>query len=165
MHILIPIIFLTFLTINGLAQKEIKTSIEISASPESVWEVLTDFPAYSNWNPFLTCVEGDFIEGEKVRINAGGMKFKPEVLVFRKNEEIRWLGKFLFKGLFDGEHSFILIDNGDGTSTFKHEEKFTGLLVGLFSKKLDSETKPGFEKMNKRLKKLSEEVDAGTNKS
>jgi len=29
----------------------------------------------------LTTVEGDFIVGEKVRTNAGGMKFKPKALV------------------------------------------------------------------------------------
>ncbi len=50
----------------------------------------------------------------------------------------------------------MIIDNGDGTSTFKQEEKFTGILVGLFKKKLDSETKPGFEAMNKKLKELAE---------
>jgi len=97
--------------------------------------------------------------GEKVKINAGGMKFKPKVLVYKENQEIRWKGKFLVKGLFDGEHSFVIIDNGDGTSTFKQEEIFTGILVGMFKKKLDSDTKNGFEEMNKKLKELAEEAN------
>ena len=98
-----------------------------------------------------------------MKINAGGMKFKPEVLVYDSNQEIRWIGNFLFKGLFDGEHSFIIIDNEDGTTTFKQEEKFSGILVGLFEKKLDSETKTGFEEMNKKLKELSEELSVVSN--
>ena len=36
-------IFLTLLTFNIMAQKEINTSIEISAAPEAVWNVLTNF--------------------------------------------------------------------------------------------------------------------------
>jgi len=165
MQNLVTTIFLTLFTFNIMAQKEIKTSIDISASPETVWNVLTNFSEYENWNPFLKSVEGDFYVGNKVKINAGGMKFKPKVLVYNRNQEIRWIGNFLVKGLFDGEHSFVIIDNGDGTSTFKQEEKFSGILVGLFKKKLDSETKPGFEEMNKKLKELSEELNTSAKKN
>ena len=141
-----------------MAHKEIKTSIKISAPPELVWKVLIDFSAYEKWNPFLKSVEGDFKVGKRVKINAGGMRFKPEVLVFSEQQEIRWLGNFLFKGLFDGEHSFVIVDNKDGTSTFKQEERFSGILVGLFKKKLELETKLGFEKMNEKLKELAEKL-------
>lgn len=143
-------------TVNIMAQKEIKTSILIKASPEIIWEHLLNFEAYPTWNPFITQIEGDPKVGQKLSIIAGGMKFKPKVLIQNESKELRWLGKFLFKGLFDGEHSFQIIDNQDGTCTFKHEEKFKGILVGLFSKKLDNETKPGFEAMNLKLKGLTE---------
>jgi len=139
-----------------MAQKEIKTSIQINGTPEQVWKVFSDFKDYPNWNPFLTMVEGDMRVGEKIKINAGGMKFKPTILSYKENKELKWIGRFLFKGLFDGEHSFEIIDNANGTVTFKHEEKFKGLLVGLFAKKLDTETKTGFEKMNLKLKELVE---------
>ncbi|MBL7817918.1 MAG: SRPBCC domain-containing protein [Saprospiraceae bacterium] len=117
-----------------MAKKEIKTAIDIAASPEAIWSVLTHFSEYKNWNPFIKLVEGDFRVGNRVKINAGGMVFRPEVLVFNPNKEIVWLGKLLFTGLFDGEHRFTIIDNGNGECTFKHEERFNGLLVGLFSK-------------------------------
>ena len=39
------------------------------------------------------------------------MTFKPNILVFEENKELRWLGKLFFKGLFDGEHKFEIIDN------------------------------------------------------
>ncbi len=143
-------------TFNIMAQKEIKTSIIIEAPAQDVWEVLTDFNSYELWNPFLTEMKGTFKEGDRVKINASGMKFRPIILKNIPPEELRWKGKFLFNGLFDGEHSFKIIDNYDGTITFLHEEKFTGVLVGIFSKKLDKETKSGFEKMNAALKKLVE---------
>jgi hypothetical protein len=139
-----------------MAQKEIKTSITILATPEKVWKILSDFEAYDSWNPFLKEMSGDFRVGNKVSINAGGMTFKPTILVFKENKELRWIGRLLFKGLFDGEHVFQIIDNNDGTITFKHEEYFSGLLVGMFAKKLDNETRKGFEDMNLKLKDLAE---------
>lgn len=139
-----------------MAKKVIKTAIQIAASPAKVWDILTNFNQYPTWNPFLSSIEGEVKTGNQIRVTAGGMKFQPMVLSYKKNQEISWLGKFLFKGLFDGEHLFKIKDNGDGTITFKHEEKFSGILVGLFSKKLDTETKQGFIQMNEKLKKLSE---------
>lgn len=142
-----------------MAYKEIKTSIKIHATPEKVWEVLTLFKDYPKWNPFLKSVDGEFIVGQTIKINAGGMKFNPKVLVFDKLKEIRWIGKLFIKGLFDGEHIFQIIDNNDGSVLFKQEEKFSGILVGLFSKKLDTDTKLGFQKMNESLKIKSEQIN------
>lgn len=139
-----------------MAQKEIKTSITINTSAEKVWEILSDFEAYDSWNPFLTKMSGEFKEGNTVSINAGGMGFKPKVLVYEENKEIRWIGKLLFKGIFDGEHVLQIVDNNDGTVTFLHEEYFSGILVGMFAKKLDTETRAGFEEMNLKLKEMAE---------
>ncbi len=137
-------------------KKEIKTSIKISATPEMIWKVLTDFENYPDWNEFLSSVEGNFNPGNHVKITAGGMKFKPKILVYDKNKEIRWIGKFLVCGLFDGEHLFRIIDHRDGRCTFQQEEFFSGLLVKLFAKKLDKDTKNGFIQMNEKLKEICE---------
>jgi hypothetical protein len=37
---------------------QIKTEIEISAPPSRGWEILTDFPHYPDWNPFILEVKG-----------------------------------------------------------------------------------------------------------
>ena len=139
-----------------MAHKEIKTSILIKASPNRVWEILSNTKAYPNWNPFIKSIEGDLIKGGKLKVDVNGMIFKPTILACDTNKELRWIGRLLFKGIFDGEHSFHIDDNGDGTVTFRQEEVFNGILVGPFSKKLDNETKPGFEAMNKALKELAE---------
>ncbi len=139
-----------------MAQKTIKTQISIDATPEKVWQILTDFDKYPDWNPFILSLTGVMETGQKINIKLADMSFNPTILKFEKNKEMRWIGKLLFKGLFDGEHSFIIEDNKDGTVTFKHEEIFNGLLVGPFSKKLDTQTKQGFEMMNQKLKELAE---------
>lgn len=109
--------------------KEIKTDILIHATPEKVWAILTNFDDYPNWNPFIKSIQGDVKIGNKIiaRIEppkAKGMTFKPKVLVFDTNKEFRWIGHLLMPGLFDGEHTFQIINNGNGTSTFIQSEKF-----------------------------------------
>ena len=101
-------------------------------------------------------VTGEVKEGNQIKVKLQGMTFKPVIQKFTKNTEFRWRGHFLFQGLFDGEHRFFLKDNGDGTTKFEHGEKFSGILVNLFSKSLDKDTKQGFIQMNKEIKLRAE---------
>ena len=161
MKYLTTISLITLLNVTAMA-KEIKTEILINATPEKVWSILTDFDNYPNWNPFIKSIKGDVKVGNKITVRieppeAKGMTFKPKVLSFDQNKEFRWIGKLLFKGLFDGEHKFELIDNGNGTTTFRQSEKFKGIFVPLFKKQLDNNTKNGFEEMNNKLKELAEQ--------
>ncbi len=138
--------------------KEIKTEIVINASPEKIWGILKNFDNYPTWNPFIKSIKGEVKVGNRITVsieppNAKGMTFKPKVLAYETNKELRWIGHLLFSGLFDGEHKFELIDNGNETTTFRQSEKFTGIFVGLLN--LEN-TKKGFEAMNEKLKELSE---------
>ena len=138
--------------------KEIETEILINATPEKIWSILTNFDDYPNWNPFIKSLTGNVKIGNKVKVRIAPsgkkeMTFKPKILTYETNKELSWIGHFLFPGLFDGRHKFELIDNGNGTTTFRHSEKFKGILVGMFN--LEN-TKKGFEEMNKKLKELAE---------
>lgn len=130
---------------------QITTSTILYASPFRVWTVLTDFAAYPDWNPFVTEATGDWAVGNTVAITAGGMAFKPEVLVYEPGKELRWRGKLLMNGLFDGEHYFVLTDQENGTTLLEHGEQFTGLLTGPLKGMIYEKTKTGFEGMNKAL--------------
>lgn len=141
--------------------KQINTSIHIKANPEIVWGILTDFEKYPDWNPFIHSVKGEVKVGNRIKIKLPGMTFKPRVLTMDKNRELKWLGHLFFKGLFDGEHKFLLTKNTDGTTHFEHSETFKGVLLNLFSKKLDKDTKAGFKLMNEQLKKRAENAVAG----
>lgn len=141
--------------------KEISTSIIIDATPQKVWSILMDFPNYETWNPFITSISGTPEVGKKIEAHmqppgAKGMTFKPKVLVFEPGKEFRWIGHLGIPGLFDGEHRFQLIDNGDGTTTFIQSERFRGILIPLFRKMLEVNTKNGFVSMNEQLKAQAE---------
>jgi hypothetical protein len=140
--------------------KEIKTSIVINATTHKVWQVLTNLSDYQNWNPFIVNAQGKLIEGEQLELTfkptaKKTMTFKPTLLSIKPNKELRWLGKLLFKGLFDGEHKFELIANKDNSTTLLHSEKFTGILLGMLNM---DETKSSFERMNLKLKEVAEKA-------
>lgn len=134
----------------------IHTQINIEANSETVWEILTDFDAYPNWNPFITSIEGKLELGARLKADIGSFTFKPTVKKLEKGKELTWLGRLLFPGLFDGRHTFECIPKSDGSTTFIQKEAFSGILVPFLKKKLDGETKEGFEVMNKRLKEMAE---------
>jgi hypothetical protein len=134
-------------------KKEIKTEIIIHSTIEKVWTIITDFKAYPNWNPWILSLTGDVKVNNTITVKVPGMTFKPKVIAFENKKEIKWLGKLFFSGLFDGEHQLLLIDNNDGTITFKHNEKFNGILLGLLN---TDKTKKGFQNMNQKLKSLAE---------
>jgi len=139
-------------------KKEIRTSVLINAEPEKVWQILTDFENYPQWNSFVKSVSGEVKEGNRIKVKLPGMTFNPIVLKFERNSEFRWLGHLWVKGLFDGEHKFRLTENSDGTTCFEQSESFSGILVKCFSRSLDRDTKNGFEKMNEELKLQAEKA-------
>jgi len=140
--------------------KVLETEIQISVSPERVWAILTDLEKFSEWNPFIKNVEGQAKVGERLTVhisppNGKEMVFKPTVQSVIENKEFSWLGRFLFPGVFDGEHVFKIEPNDSG-SLFIQKENFSGLLVPLFWGSLNENTRAGFEKMNQALKERAE---------
>ena len=141
--------------------KTLHTDIEIDASAERVWDTLADVAAYPTWNPFIPSLVGTLVPGARLEVRLappGGrpMTFRPTVLVAERNRELRWLGRLLLPGLFDGEHRFAIEPLGPGRVRFVQQERFTGLLVPLFARSLDRHTRAGFEAMNAALKARAE---------
>jgi hypothetical protein len=144
--------------------RELRTQIEVEATPERVWEILTDFDAYPEWNPFIQRIEGEAAPGSKleVRIEPPGgraMTFKPTLLEVAPGQELRWLGRLLAPGLFDGEHSLRIEPIDDSRVRFVQAERFTGVLVPVLGKSLEK-TQRGFTAMNEALKRRAEATDS-----
>jgi len=141
--------------------KELHTEIEIDAPAERVWRLLTDFASYPRWNPFIRTISGRPIPGERLEVRLeppGGrrMTFKPEVLEAEPERTLRWLGHLMVPGLFDGEHSFTIEPLAEDRVRFVQREAFKGLLVPLFARGLEANTRRGFEQMNGALKERAE---------
>lgn len=137
-----------------------ETEIDIEAPPEAVWKVMTDFDSFPDWNPLITRASGEVKHGEILKVhitlpNSKPRTFKPRLLVAEANKELRWLGTFLHSALFSGEHYFIFEPPGAGGSYFRHGERYSGMLVPVFSGVIEKAL-VGFELMNVALKERVE---------
>ena len=141
--------------------KNLETKIIIEADKERVWQILMDNTAYPEWNPFISSLEGELRAGQQIHVaiqppGQKAMQFQPLVLVCKRNQEFRWKGKLFIKGLFDGEHYFILKSIGDNKTQLIHGERFSGLLTPVLLKMIGESTLAGFEAMNEALKARAE---------
>jgi len=143
--------------------KKIETEIIIETDPESIWDALMNFEAYSDWNPFIQSIKGEAVVGGKIDVTIGmkeskQMNFKPEILKVEVNKEFRWVGKLFLKGLFDGEHYFIIEEKSKGQVLFQHGERFSGLMTTPIFNMIEKGTINGFKAMNRAIKSRCEEV-------
>lgn len=139
----------------------INAEIEIDAPPERIWSLLIDFPSYPRWNPFIRAIEGELRVDASLKVlvqppGAKGMEFRPTLLSAAPNRELRWKGKFLLPGLFDGEHYFTIEGRPEGGAIFRQGEIFSGILVPLFKHSLDGAIMQGFAAMNEALQREAE---------
>jgi hypothetical protein len=137
--------------------RQLHSEIEIEASPEQVWHLLTDFSRFPEWNPFITRASGQVRQGEKIEVylqlpEGTGMTFKPRLTKVEPHRELRWLGHLIVPGLFDGEHIFTIEPLADNSVRFIQREVFTGLLSGLLLRMVGENTHKGFQAMNQALK-------------
>ena len=140
--------------------KSLHAAIEINAPTERVWQVVSDFARYPEWNPFIVRAAGIARVGERldVTIVAPGMKpasFRPRVLDFAPGRLIRWKGEFKLPGLFDGRHALIVEPLDGGRSRFTTHEDVSGILLPFLGKVMTS-SQQGFELMAGALKKRAE---------
>lgn len=139
---------------------EIRTELEIAAPAAEVWGILTDFARYQEWNPFITEIASDGVEGHPLRVllslpEGRDHTIKPRLVRFEENRELRWRGHLLFPGLFDGEHFFRLEAVTPERTRFVQGENFSGILV-RYSGRTITRAARGFVYMNEALKRRAE---------
>lgn len=132
------------------------TSIDIAATPEQVWDVLSDFPAYGEWSNFSR-ITGAPELGTKLKMRMPGFWFTSKVTAATPAQELQWSAKLFTAGLFLGEHNFTLVRQTDGTTHLKNTETFSGALTrpleGMFAK---NRNEGGYAVFNQALKRRVE---------
>ena len=138
------------------SRNEIRSEIQVEATPDQVWKVLSDFEAYREWNPAFVSVDGIAEEGTRldIRFKLKGdrsIRMRPTVLVAEPGRELRWLGRLFVPGLFDGEHRFEIHEEAPGRVRFVQAERFRGLLVPFLKRLIEVDTVAMFERVNAAL--------------
>jgi len=146
---------------------KLETEIDIHATPQQTWAVLTDFASYGAWNPFITRIEGPLQVGGTLTVvlhqkGSKPMTIKPQLQVVELHQRLGWLGRLLVPGLADGAHWFELEDLGPGRVRFRHYEHFSGVLAPFLRGMLQIKTRPAFEAMNRALKDRVEAMNGGS---
>jgi hypothetical protein len=133
-------------------------TIEVAAPPAAVWAVLVDLSHYPDWNPVFREATGEITAGKRIKLRSvhpcSGrmMTIKPKIVSADPGTELRWASGL--PGVINGEHSFRLTAEGDGTRLVQ-SEAFRGLLV-LFSGKVLARVQASFASLNEAVKKRAE---------
>lgn len=148
---------------------ELRTEIEIAAPPAVVWQVLTDFSRYGEWNPFLASVEGSLSVGSELQIVVSPPETREyhivaKVVACEAERELRWRGNWGADFLFRGEHFFRLVPLEHGHTRFVHGEDFAGILVRWLGRRLTLVAR-GFVFMNQALKRQVERTSTAAHPS
>jgi hypothetical protein len=137
--------------------KEFSASTTIQASPETIWAILTNAPAYPEWNPVADRIEGRIALGEKVTAYTKlrpGQAFPATVTEFVPGRKMVWTGGMPL-GLFKGVRTFTLEPQGNGATRFTLREVFSGPLLPLIGRSLPDMNEP-FQQFTAGLKRRAE---------
>jgi hypothetical protein len=78
------------------------------------------------------------------------------VIKVEPNRELCWKYHVILPAFFQGEHSFLIERTGDNRVRFIDREIFTGMLIPLQAKDIDTNSRRGFEAMDTALKVTAE---------
>jgi uncharacterized protein YndB with AHSA1/START domain len=147
---------------------ELKTSVDVDATPEVVWEVITDVPAYPQWAAVLTGAEGSFADGDRVTLHfpPGNPLLRTtvparvlEVTPCRRLRFALRLARLGTPGLLDTDHTMTIAER-DGGVRWWLQIRFGGLLLPLLTRSLNRDRAPAFGPMPELLTRRIEQLQA-----
>ena len=139
-----------------------EASSTIRATPEAIWDILTDAPSYTSWDNGVVRVEGRILPAETIKVVSEanpGRTFPVKVSGWQPGESMEWSGGMPL-GLFRGVRTFSLRPAADGMTDFKVREEYTGLLLGMMWRSMP-DLGPSFAKFADGLKQHAESQQAG----
>jgi len=142
------------------------TSVHIEATPSRIWEVLTAFNEWGDWNTFIPKITSHADRpgiGTNVTFTAYAEGAAPATYTCRfvtwdPRREFAWLGgpmPLMLEWLARGYHWFKLIPEGSGTR-FIHGEELQGLFSYFMPQSMLDNLTRSLEGFNKDLRQRCE---------
>ena len=131
--------------------------IDIAAPAEVVWEVLTDFDGWPQWNPEVKSMswDGPLAPGAMFRWKAGPGTIVSTVEEVDRPRYIRWRGRTL---RISAIHVWRF-EERDGGTHVETEESFSGFLVrllrGTLQKQLDRALEEGLGHLKREAERCA----------
>ena len=149
-----PCRLFTAMEVNKNAPVVSTAEIEIAASSQAVWDVLTDLENWPSWNPDVKSmsVQGDLAAGSVFRWKAGPGTITSTIERVEAPRLIGWTGKtFGIKA----KHVYRL-EPRDGATLVHTEESYEGLVTRLLRASLQKTLDKGLSDGLRYLKAESE---------
>lgn len=137
------------------------TRVEIEASAERVWAILTDLDAYPEWNPFTPRIETNFVIGDPIvlHVSFDGAKPRRQVEVLR-----RWApGEQLCWGMNMGPAWFFRAERvqrvellADDRCRYVSEDAFAGVFSPVVELSFGAKVQRGFDALGAALRRRAE---------
>ena len=128
----------------------------IDAPAATVWDILTDLPAWTSWNTTVISTTGTVDLGSKVAVTVTanpGRAFPVKVTDLDQPRRMVWRGGMPL-GLFSGTRTFAL-NEVDGGTEFVMDESYTGPMATLITRSIP-DLQPSFEEFASCLKARAE---------
>ena len=129
----------------------------IAASPETVWNLLTDGSRIAGWNTTIVSFEGDIAAGNRIKLVSTvnpKRAFKLNVDEMQAPNRMVWSDGMPL-GLFKGVRTFTLSPVENGSTRFEMIEEYSGLLEPLISRGIPDMT-DSFREFAGSLKRAAE---------
>ena len=129
----------------------------IAAAPDAVWAILTDGPAYPDWDSGVSRVEGTIAPGETITVVSEanpGRAFPLKVTAFEPARSMTWSAGMPL-GVFKGVRTFTLTPEDGEATHFTMREEYTGPLLPLVWRSMP-DLQPSFDQFAAGLKARAE---------
>ncbi|MFI4935840.1 MAG: SRPBCC family protein [Caulobacterales bacterium] len=134
---------------------KIEHRIGVQTPPEVIWEIVSDIPGWSAWNPLYPKAEGAVridtvltlelaLPGQAPRI------IRPKIVDWTPNEQILWRLNLL-GGLIRSVRYIEIEKLTETGCIFSNGEMFEGPLMRLINRKLQRTIKAGFTAMGEAV--------------
>jgi uncharacterized protein YndB with AHSA1/START domain len=140
--------------INRDAPAVASSEIDVQAPPEVVWDVLTDFERWPEWNPDVKSlsIEGPVAPGTQFRWNTGPLRITSTLREVKRPWSIGWTGKAFGIGAV---HMWRFEPRQGGTLVHT-EESWEGPLPGLLPGRMQKALQQSFDNAMPHLKAEAE---------
>jgi hypothetical protein len=134
-----------------------RVEVDIAASAEIVWSLLVDAAGFPRWNSTVTRIEGQIVDGARLRIHVPGTPrtFTPKVSVLVPHRHMAWSDGLA--AIFKGVRTFRVQARGDTSTNFLMEERFSGVAFAL-TRKMLPDFRPIFESYANDLQREAQRV-------
>jgi len=142
------------------------TEIVINAPRKLVWEQVTNFEAYSDWNPFVLKADAKFEVGGMINFledlkQFGQYWLKAQFLSIDPANSFVWQGYLGAPFLFSVRHSFLFEAVSEHQTRFTQGHQNSGLLIPFLAwRGIYCVSHQGYLDYNQALKERCENVSA-----